>query len=97
MAEYRLSNTADADLLGIAHYTMSQFGRRQAMTYSDGFAHCFEMISENPKIGRTLDTIRLGLRCFNYKSHGVYYMETDLGVLVVRVLHERQDAGAYLE
>ncbi|MCW8915492.1 MAG: type II toxin-antitoxin system RelE/ParE family toxin [Magnetovibrio sp.] len=97
MTEYHLSQSAQGDLLAIARYTVRHFGEKQAVTYRDSFMSCFEMLADNPKLGRTHDHIRLGLRSFDHKSHTVYYLETDVGVLVVRVLHERQEPGRHLE
>ncbi|MCR4379066.1 MAG: type II toxin-antitoxin system RelE/ParE family toxin [Rhodospirillales bacterium] len=91
MAEYRLSHAAESDLLEIARYTVRQFGQIQAKTYRDGFAECFALIAKNPKMGREQDHIRLGLRRHDHKSHAIYYIETDAGVLIVRILHERHN------
>ena len=96
MAEYRLSEAADADLLQIAYYTTGQFGPRQAMIYGEGFEQCFELIADNPKVGLAKDGIRLGLRCLNHKSHAIFYIETDQGILIVRILHDRQDPARHL-
>lgn len=96
MAEYRLSHAAQNDLLTIARYTVRTFGAEQSKTYRDGFKACFSLVAENPMLGRIQDRIRLGLRCYEYKSHTVYYIETDGGILIVRVLHEKQDPARHL-
>lgn len=92
MADYALSREAVEDLRGIARYTVKTFGKKQAEIYRDGFRDCFLNISENPRIGRVYDHIRLGLRRFEYQSHSVYYMLQDDSPLIVRVLHSRQEA-----
>lgn len=97
MAEYRLSCVAENDLLQIARYTVRQFGQMQAKTYRDSFAECFALIVKNPKMGREQDHIRLGLRRHDHKSHAIYYIETDAGVLIVRILHEIQEPKRHFE
>lgn len=92
MAKYRLSKATQGDLLAIARYTIRQFGSRQAKLYKDGFTAAFELIAKNSKMGREQDHIRLGLRRHDHKSHAIYYIETDTGVLIVRVLHEFQES-----
>jgi len=47
-------------------------------------------------MGRAYDHIRPGLRCFGHKSHSIYYVLRDRGILIVRVLHSRQDASRHL-
>lgn len=96
MAEYRLSRAAQNDLLAIARYTVRTFGAEQSKIYRDGFKACFELIAENPMLGRSQDRIRLGLRCYEHKTHSVFYIEKDNGVLIVRVLHEKQDPARHL-
>lgn len=91
MAKYRLSKAAQGDLLAIARYTIRQFGSRQAKLYKDGFTAAFELIAKNPKMGREQDHLCLGLRRHDHKSHAIYYIETDAGVLIVRILHERHN------
>jgi len=96
MAKYMLSEAADADLRDIAYFTFLHFGSRQAAAYGEGFDVCFEMIAENPKLGQVQDNIRLGLRRHVHQSHEIYYIETDEGILIVRILHERQEPGRHL-
>jgi len=97
VTEYRLSKATQNDLLAIARYTVQTFGTEQSKSYRDGFKTCFELIAENPKLGRAQDHIRLGLRCHDHKSHTVYYINTDRGILIVRVLHEKQDPARHLD
>jgi toxin ParE1/3/4 len=93
---YSLSEAAAEDLREIAQYTVRAFGVRQAKAYGDGLRGCFTAMVENPFIGRSYDRIRPGLRCFDHKSHAIYYILQDNGVLIVRVLHVRQDALRHL-
>jgi plasmid stabilization system protein ParE len=48
-------------------------------------------------MGQSQDLVRPGLRRLDLKRHSIYYIPHDDGVLVVRVLHYRQDAWAHLK
>ena len=49
-------------------------------------------LAERPALGRRADRLAPGLRRYPYRSHVVFYMPEDEGVLIVRVLHESMDA-----
>ena len=48
MADYRLTSRAEADLAGIADYTIETFGIEQARRYRDEFETRFENLAANP-------------------------------------------------
>lgn len=91
MVKYSLSKEAANDLKKIAHYTVKYFGKKQARLYRNGFKVCFKNIVDNPSIGRSFEHIRPHLRCLDHKSHSVYYLPQNNRILIIRVLHNRQD------
>ena len=91
MAEYRLSSRAEADLAEIADYTVETFGIEQARRYRDELESCFQTLAANPMIGRSADELGSNLRRYEHQSHIVFYLPSDHGVFVVRVLHQRMD------
>ncbi len=93
---YSLSKAVSADLRAIARYTVRTFGARQAKSYGKGIEDYLLAIGDSPGMGRAYDHIRPGLRCFGHKSHSIYYVLRDRGILIVRVLHSRQDASRHL-
>ncbi len=86
---YRLTRRAEADLADIFERSFASFGPRQAERYRDGLKACFDLIGDNPEIGR-LVRIRPGLRRHEHGRHVIFYRESAAGVLVVTVLHERR-------
>ena len=96
MADYRLSRRAATDLEAIAEFTINRFGIEQARRYRDELKACFENLAENPTIGRRAEQLANGLRRFEHRSHIVFYVLAEDGVLVVRVLHYRMDARRHL-
>ena len=91
MADFRLSTRAAADLEGIARYTIETFGVEQARRYRDDLEACFRTLAENPRLGRSAERLRPGLRRFERRSHAVFYMQNEDGILIVRILHARME------
>ena len=50
-----------------------------------------QLLANNPKIGRACDNIRAGLRGREYGRHVVFYRQEAGGILVSRILHQRDD------
>ncbi|MEM1043095.1 MAG: type II toxin-antitoxin system RelE/ParE family toxin [Bacteroidota bacterium] len=51
----------------------------------------FELLAENPGLGRARPELATGLRSFPVGRHVVFYQPLDDGIDVQRVLHEAQD------
>lgn len=96
MPPFRISVEAEADLDSIAAYTTSTWGWRQTNQYLAKLEDGFDIIAQNPSIGRSCDAIRAGLRRFEIGEHVVFYLTEPDGVLVVRVLHQRIMPGKYV-
>ena len=96
MAEIRLTSRAEADLAGIADYTIETFGIEQARRYRDEIEGCFRTIAESPRLGRSAEALSAGLRRIEHRSHVIFYLADESGVLIVRVLHSSMDAGRHV-
>lgn len=96
MAEVRISAEADNDIDQIATYTTATWGWRQTEKYLAKLEDCFELLAGNPSIGRTCNSIRVGLRRFEIGSHVIFYYPQDNEILIVRVLHERMQPADYV-
>lgn len=92
MSKYQLSKAAQLDLSDIADYTIEQFGIRQSRIYKDGLISCFEDLAIKPELGRVyfLDSSKELLR-YRFKSHLIFYQETNDGIFIIRVLGGRMD------
>ncbi len=91
MAGYRLTQKATDDLNGIYEYTTVNFGLEQARSYLSGLHGRFEELATHPVLGRNAEPLAPGLRRYPYRSHVVFYVTVDRGVLIVRVLHESME------
>ena len=96
MTKYRLSKKAATDIGLIASYTIERYGIEQARHYRDTMIACFEFLGENPGVGRNIDDVRAGYRCFNHQSHVIFYTTDGPEILIVRVLHNRMDVTQHL-
>lgn len=85
-----LSDRAAADLLDIYVHGVRQFGSKQSDLYLDGLERCFDLIAENPEMGRLANQVGEGFRRHEHQSHVIFYEQTATGVLILAVLHARQ-------
>ena len=90
MRRYRLSRRADQDLFEIFRFGIETFGLLQAEQYQTDLTHCFDLLAQNPRLGRPADIIAPGLRRHEHARHIILYeIETD-GVLILTILHQRR-------
>lgn len=96
MAKFLLTNRAATDLSDIADFTIQTFGIEQARFYRDGLNHCFEILAENPQLGRNVAELAQSLKRFEYQSHVVFYIPKESHILIIRILHQRMDFWRHL-
>ena len=89
MPTYSVARLAESDLESIFRFTMKTWGRAQTRRYSKDLRECFQVIADNPSIGRGCDSIRPGLRRHEHGKHVVFYVIEPGGVLIARVLHQQ--------
>ena len=95
-AEYRLSPRAREDIEAVWLYSLQEWGLAQAERYIDDLTSAFELLTARPKAGTSCENIRPGYRKYPVIRHVVYYRETNYGIEVVRVLHDRMLASRHL-
>ncbi len=93
---YRTTRQADADIVDIYLWGCREFGRHQAELYHQGLAATFDLIAAHPRMARERPEFNPPVRLHPYQSHLIVYMLDDDGVLIVRVLHGRQEWEACL-
>ena len=89
MQTYSVARLAESDLKSILRYTLRTWGVEQARRYSLGLRECFQLLADNPSLGRKCGSVRSGLRRFEHGKHVVFYVSTPEGVLIARVLHQQ--------
>ncbi len=73
----------------IARFTFETWGKAQAVRYAQGLNETFQLLAQNPGMGRASDAISLGLRRHEQGKHIVFYRLKPGGVRIVRVLHQQ--------
>jgi len=90
MGEYRLSRSAENDLITIALYGDEQFGVAQSNRYRDHPKQRFSVLAEKPQLYPPVDHIRPGYRRSVCGAHSIYYRIEAQSVEIMRIL-KRQD------
>ena len=97
MPDFRLKKTAESDIASIADYIIYKFGIGQARKYRNELLDTFGHLASNPSLGRIFVIEgQASLKRYRHKAHMIFYKETDLGILVVRILGGRMDFKRHL-
>ncbi|AOF94237.1 type II toxin-antitoxin system RelE/ParE family toxin [Sinorhizobium sp. RAC02] len=89
--KYRTTRLADQDIIDLYGHGVRDFGVAQAERYIEGLFSAFELLADNPYIARERTELNPPTHLHPYGSHMIAYVVQDEGVLIVRVLHGRQD------
>ena len=91
MARYRLSQRAESDIEDIYIAGALTFSLAQADRYNAGLKTVFEFLAANPKAARERLEVDPPVRVHPYGAHIVIYIVDEIGVLVLRIRHGRED------
>jgi toxin ParE1/3/4 len=89
---FRVTEPAEADLIGIARYTRRQWGLDRVESYINSLFESFQRLADNPEVGHERGDLRPGLRIVLYLQH--YYICYRIDgdeVQILRVVHTRRD------
>lgn len=90
---YRLSALAEQDLEEIWSYVAEDASSATADRLIDAIIDRFELLAEQPRMGRLRPEFGEGVRSFTVENYVIYYRHEG-DVLVARVLHGRRDQAA---
>ena len=93
---YRLSKLAEQDLLEIWLYVAADASPERADRLVEAIGNRFELLAENPRMGRRRPEFGADVRSFVVENHVIYY-RPDKELLIARVLHGSRDQVAALE
>ena len=86
MARVTQSRDADFDLLEIwTHIARHRLDAADRL--AERFDEVFRLLAESPQIGRAVDWLLPGLRRFPVGEYLVFFMSSEDGVRIVRVIH----------
>ncbi len=88
--KYKLSNLAQSHLRKVKNYTVENFSELQWRNYKDTLLSGFQMLADNPGLGRSCDEIYPNGFYFPIGKHTAYFTKEDDFILVVAVLGQSQ-------
>ena len=96
MLHYRVSQRAKEDLRQIGLYTQKEWGKAQRRKYLTGLDNKFSFLTDNPLITPERQEFFPVVRIHHHESHLIIYVIDDLGITILRVLHQSADIDTYL-
>lgn len=88
---------AERDIGAIWDFTAERWGRAQADDYVATMSALFRRIADGTASTRTADDVKPGLRRAIAGRHVIFFRQTKESAVIVRVLHQRMDAGRWIE
>ncbi|CAM4161397.1 type II toxin-antitoxin system RelE/ParE family toxin [Vibrio neonatus] len=88
--KYKLSNLAQSHLRKVKNYTVENFSELQWSNYKNTLLTGFQMLADNPGLGRSCDEIYPNGFYFPIGKHTAYFTKEDDFILVVAVLGQSQ-------
>jgi toxin ParE1/3/4 len=92
---YKLSRKAERDIFNIIDYSAATFGLKKAKSYYDSLKRSFDLIVQNPNIGRNANEAGEGLHRYIHQKHIVLYRIKEDKIAIVRVIHHSEDSENY--
>lgn len=87
MSDFALTKRAEADLFDIFLFGYEQFGSTQAEAYASEMERVFQLLADNPRMGREAEAIARGVRRHEHGSHIILYEISSDGVLILALVH----------
>ncbi len=97
MGVYKLSKECEIDISEMYEYGIEKYGLYQAQEYLIGLHDLFQTLSENSGIGRDASEFYRSLKRFVYKSHMIFYIQSESGIFIVRTLSQSMDYEGHIK
>ncbi|MCG3731044.1 type II toxin-antitoxin system RelE/ParE family toxin [Vibrio cincinnatiensis] len=88
--QYKLSNLAQTHLRKVKNYTINNFSELQWQRYKETLLSGFQMLADNPDLGRSCHEIYSNGFYFLIGKHTAYFTKEDDFILIVAVLGQSQ-------
>jgi toxin ParE1/3/4 len=88
--KYKLSKLAQSHLRKIKSYTITNYSELQWNHYKDNLLTAFQMLADNPAVGRSCDNLYPNGFYFSVGKHTAYFTKEDGFILIVAVLGQSQ-------
>lgn len=94
---YKLSKLAQNHLLKIKSYTVANHSESQWNVYKNDLLTAFQMLADNPEIGRSCEELYQGGFYFPIGKHTAYFTKENGFILFVAVLGQAQLPSNHLK
>jgi toxin ParE1/3/4 len=91
-----LTRAARDDLKDIGRFTHRQWGRTQRIKYMGEIERRIRDLADGPGRARLRSDIGPDIRSASVGRHVVFFRTTEIGILVLRVLHAQMDIERHL-
>ena len=92
-----LAPRARRDIRSIRLFGLQQWGQERADSYHEALTRGLQLLRDNPRLGPARDDLRPGLRGLRVEQHRILYRIEGDTVVVLRIVHVRQDAAGQLD
>jgi len=89
-SKYKLSHLAQSHLRNVKNYTVENYSELQWRNYRDTLLLGFQMLADNPGIGRGCDEIYPNGFYFPIGKHTAYFTRENDYILIVAILAQSQ-------
>lgn len=96
MATVKITPSAESDLEKIFEY-ISESNMDSAIRLLKALGQKFDLLAENPKLGKPQDNFIVNLRTFFHKKYTIFYFPIENGVEIYRVIHGARNIEAIFE
>ncbi len=96
MARYIVTSGCDVEILEIVRYIAAD-DVDSAIAFYERLKALFELIAENPRMGRERPELSEGLRSFPVGNYVIFYRIWARDVAIVRVIHGARDYDRLFE
>ena len=90
-ARYRVTFRAYKDLAAIARYKLVRYGRSQRDIHLRAIGRRFDLLAEQPDLGRRRGEIAERCRSFPEGEHVIFYIVGDNGIDIIGLPHRLMD------
>lgn len=85
-----VARQAEVDILEAYYFTAERWGEEQATLYRARILNAFDLLANNPEIGKRGDGSLASFRMFPIERHGIWYRLGDDELSVARVIDLRR-------
>lgn len=91
--KYTFSKRADKEISKILEYSYREFGLGldQAEKYKTGLENCFQLLADDPGMGRICNDIRNEYFRHEHESHIIFYRQRSDDIFITAIIHDRMD------